>query len=350
MRQLRRHALYACKAGFERVKRWATAIALGLPSAGWAADCAPFAEPVLDLAFSSRYVVEDVTRSQLDPARAAAAEAALDPLDTFVSDLSARTDAALDTGDRDAAACVLAELAHWARADALSDLGTQTVELTIGSRLAALALVAGQVGPAGASEDLAAVQAWLKRRMAAQMLFWETAPEGAAQGNLRAWAALAGASVAMVTGDAVTRGWAAWSVTYVACSANEDGSLPQELRRAELALHYHLHAVTPLAVAAALLHQQGVPVLDKCGRALDRIVDFTLAEVAAKGARTQVLTGAEQTVQDGLEGLKDFQLAWAEAWLRLRQNPALEAQIAPRRPLKYSKLGGDQSRIWQGAD
>ena len=36
-------------------------------------------------------------------------------------------------------------------------------------------------------------------RMDEQMTFWETAPEGSASGNLRAWAALAGASVALLT-------------------------------------------------------------------------------------------------------------------------------------------------------
>ncbi|MGB3244740.1 MAG: alginate lyase family protein [Sulfitobacter sp.] len=327
--------------------RWAAAIALGLPGAGWAAECAPFADPVLDLAFASRYVADDDTSSEIDPERKAEAEASLKPLDSFIANLADRTDSAIETGDRAAAACVLAELASWAEADALSDLGTQTVELTIGSRLAALALVAGQVAPAGQPEDFSAVSRWLTRRMDAQMTFWENAPSGSAQGNLRAWAALAGAAVALVTDDAVARGWAAWSVSYVACTANPDGSLPQEMIRGRLALHYQLHAVAPLTVAAALLEQQGTSVMDKCDRALDRVVEFTLADIAADGAASAARTGEPQSLTGGLSALKDFQLSWSEAWLRLRANPVLEAAIAPRRPLRYSKLGGDQTRIWQ---
>ncbi len=313
-----------------------------------AQECPPFAEPVLDLAFQSRYASDDETRSEIDPERAAAAVAALEPLDEFVASLTERTDAALEAGDRAGAACVMAELAHWARADALSDLGTQTVQLTIASRLAGLALVAGQVSWEGNPGDFADVSHWLARRMDEQMVFWEEAPDGAAQGNLRAWAALAGAAVALVTDDTVTRGWAAWSVAYVACTAAEDGSLPQEMSRGELALHYQLHAVAPLVVAAGLLERQGLSVMDKCGRAMDRVVSYTLRDVGAGGAQTQARTGMPQTVDGGLEGLKDFQLSWGEAWLRLRSDPALEAVIAPRRPLKYSKLGGDQTRIWGG--
>jgi len=321
--------------------------AFGAGAASAQAVCPSPADPVLDLAFASRYVTEDATRSQLDPERAAAAQAALEPLDAFVSDMTARTDEALETGDRAAAACVLAALAHWARADALSDLGTQTVELTIGSRLAALALVAGQVGPLGAAEDFVAVSAWLARRMQAQMTFWETAPNGSAQGNLRAWAAVAGAAVALVNDDPVVRGWAAWSLSYVACTANADGSLPQEMKRGALALHYQVHAVGPLVVGAALLEQQGISVTDACDAALDRIVDFTLADLAAGGAQSQQRSAEPQTLNAGLDGLKDFQLAWAEAWLRLRANAPLQAVVEARRPLKYSKLGGDQTRIWK---
>jgi len=331
------------------MKRLAAAICIGLPGGALAAECEAFAPPVLDLAFASRYVADDETRSQIDPAKAAEAEAALGPLDDFVTRLSARTDKALEADDPALAACVMAELASWARADALSDLGTQTVELTIASRLAALALVAGQVGAAGAPEDLSVVRAWLTRRMDAQMTFWENAPSGAAQGNLRAWAALAGAAVALVSDDAVARGWAAWSISYVACTANADGSLPQEMGRGELALHYQLHAVAPLTVAAALLDQQGVSLTHKCDRALDRVVGYTMADLAANGAASEARSGEVQTLQGGLPALKDFQLSWAEAWLRLRVDKDLEAAIAERRPLRYSKLGGDQTRIWSVA-
>jgi poly(beta-D-mannuronate) lyase len=332
------------------MKRLAAVFAFGLPSVGFAASCEGFADPVLDLAFASRYVAEDASRSQIDPQKAAEAEAALAPLDDFVSDMTRRTDAAMAGKDSATLGCIMGELAHWAQADALSDLGTQTVQLTIGSRLAALATVAQQVLPAGDAEAQALVRDWLGRRIDAQMTFWETAPKGAARGNLRAWAALAAAATAQITKDPVQSGWAAWSVTYVACSANPDGSLPQEMRRGKLALHYQLHAVAPLTVAAAHLEAQGIAVLPKCGDALQRIVDFTLADVAAGGAASAALSGEAQTVQGGLVALKDFQLAWAEAWLRLRDTPQLEEAVADRRPLKYSKLGGDQSRLWAQTD
>lgn len=327
------------------MRTWMAALALCTPLPAIAA-CGAVPDPVISLSFESRYAVDDPSRSEIDIEAEAAAKEALGDLDRFITDLSTRTDEAVVGGDRDAAACVMAALATWAQADALSDLGGETVQLTIGSRIAALALIAAQVAPAAPAADTSAVTAWLARRMDSQMTFWETAPDGAASGNLRAWAALAAAATSLLTQDPVTRGWAAWSLSYVACTAAPDGSLPQEMRRKQLALHYQVHAVTPLVVTAALLEQQGMPVMNRCARALDRIVDFTLDDLAAGGAASAAHAGAPQTLNTGIDGLKDFQLAWAEAWLSLRANPELETTIAPRRPLRYSKLGGDQTRLW----
>lgn len=327
------------------MKFWVTAMMLSAPLPAFAA-CPPVPAPVAELSFQSRYQSDDPSRSEIDADAEADAKEALAGLDDFITDLTSRTDTALAAQDRDGAACVMAALAVWADGDALSHLGTDTVQLTLGSRIAALALVAAQVAPVADAGHTASVKAWLGRRMDEQMVFWETATQGAASGNLRAWAGLAGAAVALLTGDGVTRGWAAWSISYVACTANPDGSIPQEMGRKHLALHYQVHAVTALTVAAALLEQQQTSVMARCGRALDRIVAFTLDDLAAKGAQSAAHAGAQQSLNQGFAGLKDFQLAWGEAWLRLRNQPNLEAAIAARRPLKYSKLGGDQSRIW----
>ncbi|WP_147114463.1 alginate lyase family protein [Tateyamaria sp. syn59] len=327
------------------MRRLLAAVFVLMPLNAFAA-CGTVPEPVVSLSFDSRYAEDDESRSQIDIEAEEEAKQALAALDDFVSLVTARTDAALSEGDAAQGACVMSALADWARADALSQLGTETVELTLGSRLAALALVAAQVAPSAKTADLAAVQGWLDRRMAEQMTFWETAPNGAASGNLRAWAALAAAATSLVTQDPIARGWAAWSLNYVACTAAPDGSLPQEMRRRHLALHYQVHAITPMVVTAALLERQGVPVMSRCTRALDRIVDFTITDLASGGAASAAIAGVPQTMDAGLAGLEDFQLSWAEAWLTLRADPALEAVVASRRPLRYSKLGGDQTRIW----
>ncbi len=329
-------------------------VGVGLTGAASAQACAPAPDPVLTLGFESRYTDDDPTRATLDEAAEAAAKAAVKPLDDFIRDLAAETDRMLATADASARAaladCLLARMGIWARQDALAGLTTQTVRLTIGSRLSAFGLVALQAQENGSgTRDAAEVGAWLQRRMREQMTFWETAPSGARVGNLRLWAALAGAATSALTDDPLIRGWAAWSTTYVTCTANPDGSLPREMDRGRRALHYQLHALAPMVTATLLLERQGMPVLAACGDALDRAVGFALDDLES-GARSHAITGEVQTLVDGSDPLEDFQLAWIDAFLALEGAFAASVQAerwaAPRRPLSYSKLGGNQTLMW----
>ena len=325
-----------------------------VPAGAMASTCAPAVDPVLGLAFDSRYAQEDDSRSEIVEAREEAAEDALRPLDTFIRDLAGRLDEMYEIPADDAVArmaaatCLLSVMADWAEADALAHLETQTVRLTIDSRLAAMAIIAGRArAELGHSSDAARITAWLTDRVNAQMVFWETGPDRAGQNNLRAWAALAAAATARLNDDRVMQGWAAWSVSYIACSANPDGSLPQEMTRGRLALHYQLHAVAPLVSAAAILEETGMPMLGRCNDALRRIAAFTLRDIQS-GEETAEITGEVQSFFDGSDTLESFQLAWLEPWLTLVDNPQLEEVAEALRPLSYSKLGGNQTALWGG--
>jgi len=315
----------------------------------FAADCPPPPEPVFSMAYGSRYGDVGQGSTEIDADANRQVDEALGPIDDFLRDLTRDANGVLVEGaDRAALAdCVLARMAVWARADAMGDLVSATANLTIGSRLAAFGMAARQVAPfARDPGDLADVRQWLNRRQRAQMAFWETASVGAARGNLRAWSALAGAAIGEVTGDPVMLGWAAWSATHVLCTAHEDGSLPQEMTRGRLALHYQLHAVAPLSVAAALLEPRGYAVAGQCGQALRRVGDF-IARDLADGAQSAAITGEVQSFFDGSDEIEAFNLAWIEAWLTLFPGPELDAFAESFRPLGHSKLGGDQTALWR---
>ncbi|UWQ19661.1 alginate lyase family protein [Jannaschia sp. M317] len=315
---------------------------LGAPAL--AAACETSVTPVAGLAFASPYKGSDDRRATLNKQTASEARDALRPVDDFITALSRLTDPGEDAQTR--ADCALAQLADWARADALAALDSETARLTAGSRLAGLGLAARAAWPlARDGRAKADVAAWLSRRMVEQMTFWETATDGASRGNLRAWAALAGATIADLSDDPVMRGWSAWSLTYVACTATQAGALPQEMSRGPRAMHYQLHAVAPLVTGAAVLKGAGIDLTPRCDRALARVVDFTLDELDSGGARVAILTGETQTTFEA-GGAKPFQLAWLEAWLALTPDARAERVAQPLRPLSYSKLGGDQSTLW----
>jgi poly(beta-D-mannuronate) lyase len=242
--------------------RAALAVALLWPGIAMSGECPAPPHPVVSLSFDSRYVPQDDSRSEIDPDARDLAEAAIAPVDTFLRDLvraANRVVAGHPAADAD---CLAAQLAVWARADALSDLGSDTARLTIGARLAGFALVLRQIMPATTrSEDVDAIRHWLVTRMEEQIDFWQdAAPPGAREGNLRAWAALAGAAIAGFSDEAAIRDWSAASLTDVLCTVAPDGSIPQEMRRGRLALHYQLHAIGPLVTGVLILAEQDMPI------------------------------------------------------------------------------------------
>lgn len=312
-------------------------------------DCAPAPDAIVSLSYVSRYREDDPNRDTVDPLREAEAEAAVAPVDEFILSLTDGIDAMYEGPVKHrprTAACVLSRMARWAHADALSDLRTETVRLTVGARFAAFALILWQTRPyAYDHPERPAIEAWLTSRIREQIAFWDQAPDGSRQGNLRAWAGLAGAALAIQTGDVAAREWASASVKDVICSANEDGSLPQEMRRGSLALHYQLHAIAPLVAATALLERQDVPASSMCEGALHRIVDFAMADLK-DGARTRAITGEAQIYFEGDGDPERYQLAWLEPYLKLRHDERLASIANELAPLRYSKLGGNQTALW----
>lgn len=311
--------------------------------------CADVPAPVVSLDHGSRYVAGDDSRSEFDAASNRDVDTQLKPVDTFITDLALAANRAVSSlEDQPAAAsCVLSGLVVWAKADALSDLATMNAQLSAPSRIAGLAFAYAQVEPfLTLPDDQALVKAWLAARATATMAYFDTdAPKNASRNNLRAWAGLAVGRIGLTLEDTAMIDWADASVRLVACQAASDGSLPLEMARKDLALHYQLHAITPLVVTAALLQDGGHDLFSACDGALHRAVDFALAAFEdPKMIRT--LTGHAQSYFEGTEELRSFELAWAEAYLSYFPSPELEAFISAYGPLSNSKIGGRQSLLW----
>lgn len=305
--------------------------------------------PVVKLDHGSRYEGDDSSRSSFDGVSNDDVNAQLKPVDDFVADLASAANWAVSTpADRVAAAdCVLSGLEVWARAGALDDLATMNAQLSVPARLAGLAFAYAQIRPyLTGSDRTVTVETWLAGRARATMVYFDTdAPANASRNNLRAWAALAVARVGISTADQSMIEWADASTRLVACQAAKDGSLPLEMARGELALHYQLHAVTPLVVTAALLQAQGHDLFMACDKAIHRTVGFVI-DAFQDPALAKRLSGTSQSYFNGTEELRAFELAWAEAYLSLFLAPRLSQFVAQYGALANSKLGGRQSLLW----
>lgn len=316
-----------------------------------AEPCFEVPQPVVSLSYGSRYTAESEDRSDLDQASNAAVNAALGPIDRFVIDLTRAANSALEGGEtaQAAANCVIAAIATWAEADALSNLTTMNAQISSPSRIAGMAFAWDQAAGVATGLDAgtrALVQDWFTRRARAMSVYFDQdAPPNASRNNLRAWAGLAAAAVAAITTDRDLSAWAANTVQLIACQADAAGALPLEMARGPRALHYQIHATSPLVVTAALLHDTRPDLFDLCGGAIHRIVDF-LPRVFADLTIAQRLAGERQTYQTGEDDLRGFELAWAEAYLSLFDDAALTAFVDGYRPLGNSSLGGNQTLLW----
>lgn len=322
-------------------------------------ECLPPAVPVITLGFGSRYKEDSANRSDFDEASDAEVTAALKPIDEFINDLARQTDYLLladqtpnpsltDLEDRLATAnCVIDRIHDWAAADALSNLQSQGANLSAPGRVAGIAFAYAAVRDRVAVDArIATIDTWLKARATQTMAFFDTeAPPRASQNNLRAWAGLAVTRVGLTLQDPALIDWGAASAELVACTAAPDGSLPNEMWRGKLALHYQLHAVGPLVVTAALLDEARPGLFEICDRAIPRIVDFTVAALADPTS-VETITGKPQSVGGPDDPPRDFELAWTEAYLRFNPDPAVAALAAPAEKLGNSKLGGDQRLLW----
>ncbi|WP_422049405.1 alginate lyase family protein [Shimia sp.] len=322
----------------------------GVAQASTDQGCAAAPKPVVSLDHGSRYIADDSSRSIVDPTSNADVNAQLKPIDAFIRSLVQEANSVLaQKGDpAQSANCVVAQLAHWARADALSDLKNLTANFSVGSRLAGFAFAYAQVRPyANSTQEKRLIEAWLLQRAREQMAFWEEdATPGSKRGNLRAWATLAINLAGYLTKDDSALRWSAWSATFLQCQALEDGSLPQEMKRGKYALHYQLHAIAPLVVTTLLLERQGLSIRGVCDDALIRIVRFAMSDLET-GEKSQAYSGKPQSYFDGSESLEKYQLAWLEAYLLLHEDAGLTKIANGLRPLSHSKLGGRQDLLWQ---
>jgi len=315
-----------------------------------AITCIDMPEPVVSLDYGSRYTDESADRSDIDKESNQAVNEALGPIDGFISDLVAQANTAIsgDDGAAEAAACVVDALAVWADADALSELESMNAQISSPSRLGGMALAYLQAKTAFAPDPDKAevIESWLRERMrAAAAYFDDEAPPKASRNNLRAWAGLAATAAGEATGDDWLTSWGAHTAATVACQADEDGALPLEMERGNRALHYQLHAVAPLVVSAAFLDSEGYPTFSLCNEAIPRIVGFTIDALQDAELVTEK-AGEPQTYFEGDDEVESFELAWAEAYLAIFDDPDLAAFVEDYRPLGHSKLGGSQSALW----
>lgn len=246
-----------------------------------ALDC-PTAPPAMrDLTVPRFY--GDKAGTVVDAELAAAHKAAVKDLTGYVRQVTQASDKAVlrtkPSARDEAARCALAWLSAWAEGGALlGRMETKQAEYQRKWDLAGLALAYLKVRQRATSEQQRLIAPWLRSLADRSRAFFDTPNHK--RNNHWYWLGLGLAATALATES--PRHWdeARRIFDDALGDISADGSLPRELERQGLALHYHDFAVTPLVVMAEIAQSRGEDWYARRDGALHRLVAFGVAGFA----------------------------------------------------------------------
>jgi poly(beta-D-mannuronate) lyase len=160
---------------------------------------------------------------------------------------------------------------------------------------------------------------------------------GDAQNNHLYWAGFEVAAAGIATNNQKLFDWGIETYHDGISQIQPDGSLPQEMRRGQRALHYHLYALSPLVFLAALGEANGLHLYAERDYAIRK-----LATLCAQGLDDNSFfvkaTGIQQDTPNGPPAAE--QISWAKIYVARFPDPELSKLLAQAKSLSYMYLGG----------
>jgi poly(beta-D-mannuronate) lyase len=309
-----------------------------------AVACAPAPSLPEVLVFNGYYV--DAHHSVIDSPAKAAYEASSRANEVFVTRIGRAADGYQAQHSESAADCAFTLLQQAAQDGAFSVAhlgknGARDGFYVQGFYLDGLALAYLKVRPssAGSSQQRAEIQAWLLQiALSVEQFYDDMARENAGDGhnNLTYWGALGVSATGIATERSDLFDWGTGVYRQALRQIAKDGTLPLELDRASMALHYHLFAVAPLVMIAELGERNGLHLYDEDNGALHRLVKRTI------GGLVDPAYFAEKThiAQEMPSELDGSVLGWSVPYEDRYPDPVLASLLAKASSTSNWQLGG----------
>lgn len=291
------------------------------------------------------------SHSVADPAKKRATLDKLAPLWEFTRVVNVMADEFVMSQPADAsrAACVLTWLDAWAKADAL------TGEISTWARYDTL--WAAEIGAGMAylkvrdatrldSQAKARVENWLVKVARLAVTDNDKFNAGTDQrrqprSNLSYWTAAGAAVAGIAANDRALYDWSLETVRRGLSFVTPEGAMPAEMSRQARAFVYHIWGLEPLMLVAACARANGGDVLQENEGALPKVVAFML-RARREPQWFEALAGFPQQADSHPERWPRKDSAAAlEMFLALKPDPAVEAIVAPLRPVSTKFSGGN---------
>ena len=312
---------------------------VALTDAPYACPAPPHLSP--DLTTDGFYA--DSKGSIVDPVKMKAYNESAGPYKELGNITVAAADAYRTTGSRAAAQCVR-QLLNTAAKDRVftGKMSSTQAYFVQGWTIGGLAIAylkvrdSGVILPAEAATDVA----WMKQVAQQTLDFYDGKTHftgGWQNNNHRYWAGVEIAAVGVAANDRNLLDWAIAAYRTGIALIQPDGTSPEELRRGQRALHYHLYAAAPLVFIAEFAEDNGIDLYAEHDHTLSRLIKRS-TDGLLDSSYFQQKTGIKQDLPDGPPSAEA--IGWAVPYVKRFPDPTISALIAKATSLSYMYLGG----------
>ncbi len=236
----------------------------------------------VDFVTDGFYADNDPTHSIIDPVKQKAYVESSGPVKQEGEVLVAAADSFRQTGSQQAADCVLGHLEALAQEHALTGKMSSSQAFYVQGWVvgaAAIAFLKVEGNKRATPKQLGLILPWLQQVGKQTRAFYadRQRQDGTTAQNHFYWAAVQLAATGIAANDPADFNWAMDMARGGIAAIQSDGTLPEEMKRGQRALHYHLYAAAPLVMLAEFGLPNGVDLYSFRNSALKKLVKISTA-------------------------------------------------------------------------
>jgi len=312
---------------------------VALTEVPYACPEAPHLSP--DLTTSGFY--SDSNGSIIDPVKWKAYGESSGPIKKLGDLTSAAADAYRATGSKQAAMCVL-QLEKVAALDHVltGKMSSSQAYYVQGWVIGALGISFLKVRGSGVihPKDARLLTDWMREVSRQTIGYYDDllAKPGHENGNNHLyWAGVQVGAIGIAANDRKMFDWAMAAYRNGVRQITPEGTLPEEMRRGQRALHYHLYAASPLVYLAEFGKDNGLDLYSENDGAIKRLVRRATEGLSGSGYFDRQ-SGIHQDAPNGPPTGEE--IGWAKIYVKRFPDPAISALLSKAASLYYMYLGG----------
>jgi len=299
--------------------------------------------PPLPHNFGTNSYYVDAQHSIPDPELKKQYEDSVAGIDDFSRAVVRAADAYQTQGSRNAARCVATLLESAAAQKVLTGtMDGHQASYVQGWNLGAWAVAYLKVRSTGLipADQTHAIQSWLEKLAKENGSYYEEKRgrrrPNDSDNNHVYWAGFAIAAAGIANDNRNLFNWGMGAYKHGVHDIQKDGTLPNEMARGQMALHYHLYALAALMMLAEFGETNGLDLYAERDYAIKRLVARCVSGLQDPSFFQQK-TGIEQVTTPQIQA---WQIGWGQPYTRRFPDPTISELMGKAERLNYTMLGG----------